>query len=499
MSIRRRFFVLLLALLTLAGVCACAKEPEAAPYEPRLNAVMPTIHINTEDGSYDFIKNPVREDKMAGTIQYVGATVAVSDCDAQYVISSADAQVKARGNWTLNYPKKPIRIKFAEKQGMLGLNEGRQFKNWLLLADWKDLSMSNNTAALFLAQSILGADGYYVSDFTNVEVYINGGYWGVYLLAEQQEINDGRSSAAECEKGYTGTDIGYMFEYDAYYRDERNMPDGGDPTFDIDYGLYNAGGKVGRPHPDPYQAGGLHGFTLKSDINDQAQLDFISSYVQNAYDIITRAIYKDEHYAFNEDYTAIVPVEGKSVQDTVGAVVDLRSAVDMYIMNEIVCNPDIAWSSFYFTLDMSENGSRKLIYEAPWDYDSCFGMRASTPTTPGTETNEGLYVSRTSNPWLRVFSDQQWFMDMVAARWQEITAQGIPEKTIELIETQKVMYEDNYAANYSRWKTRVWDGNEEVVPELNTYHKQSQAADFLIRWLTGRFAYLDSQWLPAEA
>ncbi len=493
MKIRRSLIAFLLALVMLTGICACSGEPEAHPYEPNMNAVMPTIHITTEDGKYDFIKKPVREDKMAGTIEYVSATVTVSDCDAQYVITDAEAQVKARGNWTLNYPKKPIRIKFAEKRGMLGLNEGQEYKNWNLLADWKDLSMCNNTTALYLAQNILGADGYYVSDFMNVEVYINDAYWGVYLLVEQQEINDGRTSVADCEKGYTGTDIGYMFEYDAYYRDERNMPNGsGDPTFEINYGLFADG--WGMPHPDPYQANGLHGFTVKSDINDDAQLEFLASYVQNAYTIITSAIYENKHYAFNEDYTDIVPIEGKSVQDTVSQVVELQSVVDMYLLNEIACNPDIAWSSFYLTLDMSETGSKKLIYEAPWDYDSCFGMRASTPTTPGTETNEGLYVSRTNNPWLRVFSEQQWFMDLVAERWNQIKAAGVPENTLAFIEQQKVMYEADYAENYRRWKERVWDGNEEVVPELNTYQKQGDAADFLIRWLSGRFEYLDSQW-----
>lgn len=493
MTISRRLVALMLALVTLLSVCACGQEPGAHPYEPNMNAVMPTIHITTEDGKYNFIKDPVREDKMADNIHYVNATVTVSDCDAQYVISDAEAQVKARGNWTLNYPKKPIRIKFAEKQGMLGLNEGQQYKNWNLLADWKDLSMSNNTAALYLAQNILGADGYYVSDFMNVEVYINGGYWGVYLLVEQQEINEGRTSVTEGEKDYTGTDIGYMFEYDAYYRDERNMPNGsGDPTFEINYGLFADG--WGMPHPDPYQANGLHGFTVKSDIYDDAQLEFLASYVQNAYDIITMAVYEDKHYAFNEDYTGIVPIEGKSMQDTVSQVVELQSVVDMYLLNEIVCNPDIAWSSFYLTLDMSENGSKKLIYEAPWDYDSCFGMRASTLTTPGTETNEGLYVSRTQNPWLRVFSEQEWFMELVAERWNQIKKAGVPDSTIDFIEQQKVMYEADYAENYRRWKERVWDGNEEVVPELNTYQKQGDAADFLIRWLTGRFEYLDSQW-----
>jgi len=506
----RSIIALICILATVFSLGACAMpafpffsnsdEPKI-PEMPEITSSLPAVYITTEDGKYDFITRPVREDKMTDSIHYVTATVSVSNCDAEYVITPTDAQVKARGNWTLNYPKKPIRIKFDKKHGMLGLNEDREFKNWLLLADWKDLSMCNNTTALYLADALLGTDGYYVTDYMNVDVYINDHYWGVYLLVEQQEINDGRTSVTEGEKDYTGTDIGYMFEYDAYYRDERTMPNGsGDHTFDIDYGLFADSMNIsGRPHIDPYQAQGLHGYTMKSDIYDDAQLEFIENYTQCAYDIITRAIYKNEHYGFNADYTGIVPIEGTSVQDTVSQVIELRSLVDMFLLNEIVMNPDIAWSSFYLCLDMSENGSKKLIFEAPWDYDSCFGIRASTPTSPGTETNEGLYCERTNNPWLRIFSGEEWFMDMVAARWNEIKAAGVPESTLALIEQQRTVMADNYVQNYNRWMDRVFYGNEELVPEVNACKNQREASEFLTKWLTGRFEYLDSQWGTTEA
>ncbi len=497
MNLHRRMIALLCALVTLFGLVFCTACGKTTPDQPSIDVSdplpsLPAIHINTADGKYDFATKPVREDKLLDSIEYVSATVSVSNCDAEYVISDADAQVKVRGNWTLNYPKKALRIKFAEKHGMLGMNEGREFKNWLLLADWKDLSMCNNTTALYLADHILGADGYYVSDFMNVEVYINGHYWGVYLLAEQQEVNDGRTSVAECEKDYTGTDIGYFFEYDAYYRDERALPSG-DPTFEINYGLFDKFGS-GKPDPDPYMAGGMHGYTMKSDINDDAQLDFVASYVQNAYTIITSAIYEDKHYAFNDDYTGIVPIQGKSVQDTVSQVIEIQSLVDMYLLNEIVVNPDIAWSSFYISLDMSEEGSKKLIFEAPWDYDSCFGIRASTPTTPGTESFEGQYVARTRNPWLCIFSDQEWFMEMVIAKWKSINESGVMDGALALIEKQKTEYADYYDANYRRWQARIYDGNEELIPEVNACKNQRDAADFLIKWLSNRIDALNREW-----
>lgn len=78
-------------------------------------------------------------------------------------------------------------IKFETKQSMLGLNDGNEYKNWLLLAEYKGFSMLRNRTAFQLAEEILGKDVYYAADSRLVEVTINGEYWGVYLITEQQQ------------------------------------------------------------------------------------------------------------------------------------------------------------------------------------------------------------------------------------------------------------------------------------------------------------------------
>ncbi len=469
-----RFLALLCSLALILTLAACYAKSDNKSGTP--DNVMPVIHINTEDGKSDFVTKPTREDKLQDNIDYVSATVSVGGCDEEYVIDEAEAEVKVRGNYTLEYPKKPIRIKFDKKQRMLGLNEGEKFKNWVLLADWKDLSMCNNVTAFYLADAILGTDGYYCTDYMNVEVYINGEYWGVYLLAEQQEAKEGRVDVPEAKKTSSPTDIGYLFEYDAYFWEERNIPDG-DPTFEIDYSLF------AQRYSD-----GLHGYTAKSDIESDEQLEFLSSYVENAHKILCYAVYENRHYAFTEDCSRIVPVQSASVKDTVSSVIDLQSLVDMYLLNEIICNPDIAWSSFYISLDMSENGSRKLTFEAPWDYDSCFGIRA------GFERNDIMYAANTCNPWLRPLSEEEWFMDMVKEKWQEIKDAGVPDSTLAMIKERSALYADYYEKNYERWSERIENGNHELIPLLNSCKTQNEAADYLINWLSERFEYLDSQW-----
>jgi hypothetical protein len=162
--------------------------------------------------------------------------------------------------------------------------------------------------------------------------------------------------------------------------------------------------------------------------------------------------------------------------------------VDTYILNEIACNPDLGWSSFYMSLDMSEGGSRKLTFHAPWDFDSAFGIRHDY------EASRGDYARYAGNPWLQLFAAEPWFKEMVKARWAELKALGLPEKTLALVRILTETYAADFARNYERWPSRITEGNHELVEELNRCHSQQEAADYLTRWLSERFDYLDTRW-----
>ncbi len=462
----RRILTVLLSIL-LWTAAAAADSPL---WYPQITAELPVISIATGDNNH-FATAYVREDKLHGRIDYVDATITVTDGE-QVLLQDEKAQVKARGNWTLDYPKKSIRIKFSEKQSMLGLNENQPYRSWVLLAEWKDLSMLNSATALFLAQNILGADGYYCTDYRFAHLYIGGEYWGVYLLAEQQEVNPGRVNVAENESGVTDRYTGYLMEYDAYFREEAALPSS-DPVFEVyHYGLTSE----------------QYGYTVKSRIDSSSQLSFLRSCVRLAYRACHFAVTENKHYTFNAKHTELVAAPSASVRETVEQIIDLPSLVDTYLLNEIACNPDLGWSSFYISLDMSDSGSRKLTFHAPWDFDSAFGIRSDY------ESNQVDYAANSGNPWLRLFAREPWFQDMVKARWAELKVQGLPEQTLALITTLTETYAADFARNYERWPTRITEGNHELVEELNSCRSQQEAADYLYRWLSDRFAYLDSRW-----
>ncbi len=460
--------------------CLCYESSAGAGYGyfPIIESKMPSIHISTADGSNDWATKYTRGSKLAGLIDYVNATITTAHCESEQVLNGAAAEVKVRGNYTLDYEKKPIRIKFKEETNLLGLHGGEEYKNWVLLADYKDLSLMNNSIAFYLGNTVLGSDGYYCTDFRHVEVYLNGTYWGVYLLVEQQEAKGGRGGVPAVPKNYTGNDIGYFFEYDAYYDLENAMPDG-DPTFTMNYLGYDAGSQ---------------GYTVKSDINASTQLDFLKSHMDNVFYILYQATVHDTYYKCTPDDGGILPApEYTSAKEAIGAVIDLASLVDAYILNEIVCDLDVDWSSFYLSLDMTEEGNKKVTFEAPWDFDSSFGSIKKRGSSP-----DELYAAVSANPWFAFVVGEDWFDGMVREKWAEMKESDVMDGALRLIEIEKDHYRDYYIKNHQRWPSRVLYGNGEVVDRLNTYTDvqtaQGLAADFLKDWLLRRFAYLDGLW-----
>lgn len=453
-------------------------EKETYAYRPHIFDQIPTISIQTSDGSDKFITEPNLESKYNGTIEYVSATIGVDGPEGM-CLSALPAQVKARGNYTLEYDKKPIRIKFEQKQNLLGLNEGKAFKSWVLLADYKDMSALNNATAFYLGKTILGSDGYYCSDFCTVKVRINDTDWGVYLLAEQQEAKEGRANAVEADKDETGIDVGYLVEYDGYYSREQEIPNGGDPTFTIDYGGTLT--KQNGADYTPFQIG----YTVKSDLTSETQRLFLQSYLQNAFRILRAAAYENKALRFNADFTGTEPADC-TPQEAVEAVVDVRSLADTYILQEIACDPDMAWSSFYLSLDMREGGRQKLVFEAPWDYDSAFGIKWNTANSA-----YGMYAANQENPWISVLIRTPFFRTLVREKWQKLCKYDIFKTALSLIEEQTASYGTEFEKSLKRWPSRLW-GIGELTYEMNAISTQANAAKHLSTWLHTRLNYLNS-------
>lgn len=502
---------ILLCLFVLASVIMLAgckhdvpsdngKTPDPNPVSKDITGTgMMQIHIvSTENnGKMDFVTEPVSEvvtEARKGWLVpdnpllklpypwYEKCTVSVYDKEGKNLLDESSAQVKVRGNWSSSYDKKPLRIKFDEKQKMGNVHEGTEFKNWVLLAEYKDFSLLRNATALKLAK--LFGSKYYSSDCEFAEVYINNKYWGVYLLAEQQEPKKGKIKLTE---DAASNEIGYFIEYDG-------NADFEDFKFEIDYKhtLTDFNGKEVTKGKSKY--------SFKSDVT-QEQTDFIAEYMNNLWELCYQAAYNNEFYKIDAEYNLVNADEGEfaNAKECVSAVVDLESLAESYLHQEIVCDADIYLNSFFMDLDLSPKSKKKLTFEAPWDFDSGLGNKKQVADGQGVwagaicpDVNYEHFDE--CNPWLMVFINCDWFKEMVSAKWaklKEVNALGQLTKQIDDVKTD---YATNFVKNNQKWPVEIDSFGNELNEGSAACTTQKAAADFLKSWLTKRFAYLDTVW-----
>lgn len=481
-------------------------------YNYDTSSEMAEIHIDTANAlaiDDPSLIDPTEKKGKDGEIpvyNYVNATISVDHCDEKYALNQVSGKVKVRGNYTSTYAKKPIRIKFENKQSMLGLNNNAKLKSWVLLACWKDTSLLRDASAFYLGNALVESDGFYCSDFRFVKVYLNNEYNGVYLLAEQQQIDGKRVNIPESKSETDSVKTGYFLEFDGYYMNEPDIQ-----KFTINYNVIKTGN---------------NGFTITNDVMNNAQHDFAKKVTQNIWKVVYDAV-KNSHSSLTSAPYHTLDINGDYVVDksietpyqAVSKVMDVNSLIDMYLLHEILEDRDIGFSSFYFSLDYSETGNRKLTFNAPWDFDYATGNNtfenalkmtlntnklasdgrltsnrkkltstANLTKADFTFTNkDALYCSKTDNPWFLVFSNESWLWNKLYARYQKASEAGLFSSLLTMIDTYTTQYEDEFNENFVKWSGSLGITLSGYQPDLvKMFVNQKQAAQYLRIWLEAR-------------
>ena len=625
---------------------------------------VPVISLISSSGTTDFATKPVSKhissqmfnSSNAPEPYFEDCIITVQDTDGSKNLDGVKGKVKVRGNWTSNYPKKPLRITFEEDQNVLGLHGGEKFKNWVLLAEYKDGSMLRNKSTFSFSRDILNPDGLYASDSKLVELKINDEYFGVYLLAELQQVSPKRVKVSKVEDNYTGTDIGYFLELDFGYsqyeeglqsliinynnnapltpydgqggqgksitpipqnngfggnfgnfggnfgnfgnfqpgqqgqqgqqqpiqpgqqqngqqqnwqqppdqqqnnqqqnnqqQNNQQPPDqqqnnqqqnwqqqnnqqqnwqqqpdqqnwqqqngqpqfqspfqqGGQPQFQQgppqfqqtgqpqQNGQYNAGPFVFKRQ---FQQGNGENMTIKSDINSQEQHDFISNFVNGVYTIMYEAAYNKKPMKFDATYSSLVEAPELTPREAVENVVDTDSLADLFIINEMACDADLYYSSFYMDVDFGATGDKKLRFEAPWDFDSGLGNKERCSNGEGhyaaniTPDNDGF--NNRINAWLAVLMYEDWYQDLIKSKWTKAYDNGVFGRVIDMVNSDSITHEDAFIRNYDKWNNII--DNKDIVMELSAPAKQcrteKEAASYLASWLENRTAFVNNHW-----
>ena len=470
---------------------------------------LPVVKINStkNGGKNDFVTEPVAKHVKEAQMSwhdfsnkgkpdpwYEECAISTESENGDLLLDKAAGQVKVRGNWTTNYAKKSFRIKFDKKQSMLNVHGGQKYKNWVLLACWKDASLLRDAVAFKMYNTMF--PDYYASDSKLVDLYINDEYWGVYLLAEQQETKEGRVQITEPGKNYTGTDIGYFIEFDSYYYTEVQ-----NEQFTIQYqdvkDFSGIKGYDGKRITTELQ----RGYTIKSDVYDAAQKEFIQKYMNNLWKICYSAAYNNKYYRFTqeyelEEYTPQGNDNNQKCKNCVSEIFDLKSLADMYIFNEIVCDPDIYLTSFFMDIDFSETGDKLLHFEAPWDFDSTMGNKRHCSDAQGMfagKTSYDVNYNRTGtgNPWMFIFINCDWFKQLVKKEWSAAKETN-PLRAAEYVIQSYEGCSQNFMLNRNRWGNPSDD--DELCPASKeaAANSQKESVDYLRKWLKERIRVVDA-------
>ena len=444
------------------------------------NIGLPNIKVTTSTG-----KDPDYKDKTNYTLM----TTSIDNCDSKYIINDVTGGIRARGNST-NYDgisKRPWRLKFDTKINLLGLNNGQKYKSWVLLAEYFDQSMFRNAAAYTMGNSLFNYSNNYCSDYQHVNFFLNGDYRGVYVLAEQQQVNPGRIEVNEPGESNLDEKVGYLLEIDIR----------ADDPVDI---YFTVGPKSQRSAWGTWSGGiMINGvrvvsstYAIKSDTFDNKQNKYIEKYIDNVMTVLLNAAQGKPLQIIDENNT-LVDNPYSTQYETLSSFLDIDSFMKTCILQELMKNYDVGFGSFYMYVDFSEDSNHPLLtFGAPWDFDLSTGNKQSgNIIKTDNEFIKSGFGEANFNPWLYLISQTDFYDELIKKYYSVISNSKVIDKAIKQIEYGSEAYLNDFTSDTERWK----NGKEKTRMQTRQYRSQKDASTYLINWLNNRQSYMDKVYL----
>lgn len=430
-----------------------------------------TIFIKTSSGTTEFIDND-KSDVETGTIEVIE-----SDGTVSY---SGGLTIKARGNSTFrSFAKKPYNIKLENETCILGMNLERDF---CLLANSWDYSFMNNKLAFDMAQK---AGFRFVPKAEYADVWIDGKYRGLYLVAEKNKVGKNRVDITNLEYENSKTNYGMDFTTAESFDDGNkrgiyldSIPDDitGGYIIERDYRLsptYER--RVITPSYFETENYGTCFNVISPKYASKEEVDYISSLTSE----MEQAIVSPNGYSKT----------GKYYLD----YIDLESWVKWYMIAEIAYDLDKDQTNTYFYKDLDSIDSK--MYMGPvWDYDCRFGGTSSY-SYPNvlTKLSNGDWGG-----WDQYLYEKPEFLSEICKEWKLFFDGYLKDDAQENISVwsdliRKSVQMDNVLWNRSEGYPVQWPGSDDSENFISIYIFDDQVAH-LSSWIEERRAFLDGFW-----
>lgn len=327
-------------------------------------------------------------------------SLTVLEADGSVSYRGPIARFAGRGNDTFRYVKKPFEFKLPEKISPGGIDKG---KTWILLANYMDVSFLRNQISLDLCRAV-GLP--FSIECVQADLYINGDYQGLYLLAEKIQIGKNRVSITDLEEATEAVNEASPSSYPKYYGKSASVP------LSIGYNIPNdpqdiTGGYIAVVEKRyRMESANKPCFRTSRNLNvrikeptcpSRAQVEYFSALVEQMHQALLSPDGKD-------------PASSRHFSE----ILDVSSFALKYLVEDLTMDYDIMAGSQYFYKD--SDLVDPLIYAGPgWDYDLTFGAMGENPVK--------TYASRvhtvSGNLW-PLLAKQDLFMDAVREKWASV-------------------------------------------------------------------------------
>ena len=336
--------------------------------------------IRTYQGSPGVKPIFIEIDESQGTIAAMNADPNHNTtCTGEIVIDGermALPQIKGRGNatWRDDKEKKPYNIKLDTKVNLLGIDCDKT-KKWSLLSNVNDRTLLRNKVAYDLAHQMgIGFDS------ASVDLWMNGVYWGTYLLTPKTDSFI--------------TDDGYLIE-------DNNISDNDEPHIDGTGMILNIK-EIGK------NLLLAEGENIEDSATVRAAASKISSYFKEAWNAVSADNGKNSKGKHYSEYF------------------DMDSMAAFYLLHEFIKNLEVDGGSIFIHRDGTSD-TDKLIAGPAWDYDNSMGYNGQQTMAVGgsgwpSDARSTNYASLSIGNWyitgrnrgklFGTFSKHQDFLDL---------------------------------------------------------------------------------------
>lgn len=441
-ALHRCLCCLLACLVWPLAVTAQDSEDTEEPFDPWAKPVqrltnLPHIYIDTFTGN-----------AITSKTTYVYARMwYVSEEDIVQFFDSL--QIRGRGNSTWGLAKKPYKLKFHEKEKLLGTGYAKA-KKWTLMANHGDKSLIRNALTSLMGEQA-GLPFNPAAKF--VDLTLNDKYVGNYQLSDQVEVRAHRVKITEQDYPLDETsDItgGYLLESDGFKdfhtstywdADEQRYltPDGFYTTREIPVRIH---------YPEAEE---LY----------ESQARYIRDFIQNF-------------------ETTLMAVDFADAEQGYRQYVDSTTLANWYLCTEMTANIDGFFSTYFYKKPKDDH-----LYWGPlWDYDIAYNNdnrdRGGTSDTSQQLMKDNGYGMLRA--WILRMWEDPWFARLVYRRYTEMLDGGMEEFLNHKIDSLTQLIDASQQLNYQRWGISTRTLRERVL--YSTYDQYiADLRNFLKRHL----------------